>query len=443
MEPGATQRVITLTADTRESIDTARGIIEGMVKEKMVESGGGGGGSGFGGGGRVGGPGLGAGGGGMDPQTQKLHQAVADGHHLIKVQVPNGDVGLIIGRGGSQIKMIQERSGANIQIPQAADADNPAVRTISITHPNQGGAEFAKQLVEEVLKEKADRQAGGGGTGGGGGMGGLPPGSVTIQVHVPDRDVGLCIGKQGSVIKAMQTKTGCRINIPAQPTPGLGYRICTVMGPPDKCQEVQSIIQRISAEQSSNFLTNPHFGGQPQQYGATGHYGQQGMYGQQPQVQQQQQGGDNSAAWAAYYAAQAAAGAGGAAAPAPAAPAPAAGAAAAPAPAGGDQPAADAYYDAFHRYAAYYGEEAARKYYGAWSPPAGTPNPYGNASPAAAAAAAAASGSGASGTAPAQAQSPAAAAPTPAAPVAATAAPAAKDSSVRRGVSNLPAWMTK
>ena len=35
-----------------------------------------------------------------------------------------------------------------------------------------------------------------------------------------------------------------------------------------------------------------------------------------------------------------------------------------------------AYYDAFWRYVQYYGEDAARKYYGAWSPPVGTPNPY-------------------------------------------------------------------
>lgn len=237
----------------------------------------------------------------------------------------------------------------------------------------------------------------------------------------------------------MQTKTGCRINIPAQPTPGLGYRICTVSGPPDKCQEVQGIIQRISAEQSSNFLTGGMQFQQQQQYGFGGHYGQQAAYGQQPL---QPQGGDNSAAWAAYYAAQAATGA-----PAPASasvaqaasPAPASTSAPSPAAGSGDQPAADAYYDAFFRYAAYYGEDAARKYYGAWSPPAGTPNPYGNASPDAAAAAVAQNGAAAAPSAG------AAPAPSPAsavAPLPSTDSTSAKDSSVRRGVSNLPAWMT-
>lgn len=347
------------------------------------------------------------------------------------VQVPNGDVGLIIGRGGSQIKMIQDRSGANIQIPKEGDANNPAIRTITITHPNQGGAEFAKQLIEEVLKEKQARQGGGMG-GAGGGMGGAMPGGTTIQISIPDKDVGLCIGKQGSTIKAMQEKSGCRINIPAQPTPGLGYRVATCVGPPDKCAEVQSWIQRIGAEQSSNFITGYGMGGmggmgqqqpygQQQSYGQQQPYGQQGHYGGQPQQ-------DNSAAWGAYYASQAANSAGGAAAGAPAA-----ATANAPAPAAASGANAQ-YHDDFFRYAAHYGESAARQYYGAWSPPEGTPNPYGNASPEAAAAAVAAAGKGGGEAAP---------APAPAAASASGAPATAKDSSVRQGVSNLPAWMTK
>lgn len=97
--------------------------------------------------------------------------------------------------------------------------------------------------------------------------------------------------------------------------------------------------------------------------------------------------------------------------PAPAAAAPA------PAAAAGGQPAHDAYYDVFWQYAAYYGEEAARKHYGAWSPPVGTPNPNPSAG----------------GSAPAAA---------PAAPAADASASDVQDSSVRK-VSNLPAWMTK
>lgn len=189
----------------------------------------------------------------------------------------------------------------------------------------------------------------------------------------------MCIGKSGCVIREMQQRTQTRIQIPSQPTPGQIYRIATVSGPPEGCQKVQEIINRIIMEQSSQFVMN----GQ-----AFGEYGGQqgyGGYGQQQQQQHQHYGAsaaggseDYSAQWAAYYAAQAGNQTSAAAAPAPASTAaPAAGGGATAIATGGDQPAADAYYDAFFRYAYHYGEDAARQYYGAWSPPAGTANPYG------------------------------------------------------------------
>mgnify|MGYP006313606511 CR=1 FL=1 len=113
----------------------------------------------------------------------------------------------------------------------------------------------------------------------------------------------------------------------------------------------------------------------------------------------------------------------------------------------------------------YYGEEAARAYYGAWAPPPGTPNPYGvNPNGISSAPAAAPQAASASST-----QQTAAAAPSYAATyatqqqqtgevdplLAATSAPQAPAApqvtapqqeareTSRRHVSNLPAWMTK
>lgn len=61
-----------------------------------------------------------------------------------------------------------------------ADANNPAVRTVNITHPNKEGAEFAKQMIQEILNAKLQQQQQhGGGMGGGGGGG-----DTTIQVNV-------------------------------------------------------------------------------------------------------------------------------------------------------------------------------------------------------------------------------------------------------------------
>mmetsp|Transcript_10759 Transcript_10759/g.20131 ORF Transcript_10759/g.20131 Transcript_10759/m.20131 type:complete len:243 (-) Transcript_10759:569-1297(-) len=240
------------------------------------------------------------------------------------------------------------------------------------------------------------------------------------MLQIPDQDVGMCIGKSGCVIREMQMRTQTKIQIPSQPVPGQIYRLATVTGPPEGCQKVQEIIARISAEQSSQFVMTGEVFNQ---------YGQQ-MYGQvgqgQYNMQQQQYGGqqsvDYSAQWAAYYAAQSAAQTNGGATQSTVA-------ASTPAPAPAGQVAADQYYEDFFRYAYYYGEEAARQQYGAWAPPEGTPNPYG-VNPNLATTAAA-------GT-----SAPSTATTTTSTVVSSTTAEV-KDSSVRKGVSNLPAWMTK
>ena len=215
------------------------------------------------------------------------------------------------------------------------------------------------------------------------------------------------------MIREMQHKTNTRIQIPSQPTPGQPHRVAIVAGTVDGCNQVQALIERIITEQSSACVMS----GTPyhNQQGGKAYAGQQQFYGQQ------QDGQEYSAEWQAYYAAQALAQQQQAPSPAPA-----------PAATQG----ADAYYEQFFRYAYYYGEDAARKYYGAWSPPPGTPNPY--------------------GTNPAGIMLAPASSPTQASPSTEVPAPApatiqqfhqqhqhpVRDSSVRK-VSNLPAWMTR
>ena len=175
MDAGSTQRIITLTAPNQESINMCRQIIEEMVQERlrlnqeMQNSRGMGGGTTFA-------PGANA-----SAQAAQLQHAIAGGHAHVTVAVPNSDVGLIIGKGGVTIKMLQERSGANLQIPQVADSDNPLIRTINITHPQKEGAEFAKTLVEEIMAQKTNNNI----YGGGGSSGYVPKSTdVSIQVQV-------------------------------------------------------------------------------------------------------------------------------------------------------------------------------------------------------------------------------------------------------------------
>ena len=145
LQPGQTKRVITLSAQTRESINQCRGMIESMVEDRIRASGGG-----------NQGPSTGncVTNSASSPKESKVNDALAAGHVLVQVKVPDADVGLIIGKSGVTIKNIQESTGASIQIPPAANADEPSVRTVSITHPSNEGAQMAKRHIEDLLKSK-------------------------------------------------------------------------------------------------------------------------------------------------------------------------------------------------------------------------------------------------------------------------------------------------
>lgn len=405
MERGSDCRKVTFESSDIQTVAMAKSMVEKMVRERT--------GGGFGG--REGGA-------GGTSRVDKVRAAIGAGHSSIKVKIPDCDVGLIIGKGGATIRSIQERTGGNIQIPTSADIDDPSVRTCVITHPNREGCNETKTLMEDVLLKKSDSQRG---------TRDAVVGGLTVQMQVPDKDVGMIIGRGGCIIKEIQRRTQARFQIPPTADPGTQQRSCTITGTEESTKQVMDIVNRIISEQSTSFFLQKQpvsgwsGGMQHLPQGNVGYYGhvpQQGAYPGVPQggslqqpsyyggVQQQQHqaaGGhayapaaaqtqavgtgqnqvkDYSKEWAEYYAAQAkqqqqqqatmVQGASGGVAAVSEVAAPAAAQAAAAnvvgATPGSSLTDPTAYYDAFWKYSDYYGEEAARKYYGAWSPPVGS-----------------------------------------------------------------------
>lgn len=70
-----------------------------------------------------------------------------------KIEIPNGRVGVIIGKGGETIKYLQLQSGAKIQVTRDMDADpNSATRAVELMGtPEQ--ISKAEQLINDVLSE--------------------------------------------------------------------------------------------------------------------------------------------------------------------------------------------------------------------------------------------------------------------------------------------------
>jgi far upstream element-binding protein len=254
---------------------------------------------------------------------------------VMKVPVPNERVGYIIGRGGMNVRNIQEKTRTIVQIPPGPDEHDPSTRTISIGADTKEAAEAAHAEIVSALQQYAQNN--------------MSSGSNTMLMCVPDDKVGIIIGRGGATIKDIQNRHRVRVQIPQQADIGSNppVRTCSITGPAESQMAARYEIEMILQGQAS---------GIPQtSYSAAAAYD------------------PNAAAWAAYgqaaydpnmyaaYYSQAAA-------------------ATATTTAGATEAVPSdptAYYNDFWKYASYYGEANARTYYGAWSPPVGTPPPPG------------------------------------------------------------------
>jgi len=78
-----------------------------------------------------------------------------------------------------------------------------------------------------------------------GGMGGPPGGMGSEQVMVPDKMVGLIIGRGGEQITRLQAESGCKIQM-SQDSGGMPERVCTLTGPIEAITQARSMIAFIA-----------------------------------------------------------------------------------------------------------------------------------------------------------------------------------------------------
>ncbi|XP_076957767.1 uncharacterized protein LOC143633332 isoform X3 [Bidens hawaiensis] len=234
-----------------------------------------------GGGGYEGGESKGFGSGPTDYE-QKLYSAASSvpsaysyGGSSKKIEIPNGRVGVIIGKGGETIKYFQLQSGAKIQITRDMEADpHSLTRSVEITGQADAIAK-AEQLIKDVLAEAE--------SGGSGIVSRWLPGQQggeQFVMKVANNKVGLIIGKGGETIKSMQASSGARIQvIPLHLPPGdtSTERNVQINGTPDQIEAAKQLVNEVISE---NRLRNPM---------GSGGYSQQG-YQAQPQTNWAQPG---------------------------------------------------------------------------------------------------------------------------------------------------------
>ncbi|KAF5797829.1 putative K domain-containing protein [Helianthus annuus] len=201
-----------------------------------------------------------------------------------KIDIPNGRVGVIIGKGGETIKYLQLQSGAKIQVTRDMDHDPQSLtRAVELTGTSEAIAK-AEQLIKDVL---AEAESGGSGIVSRR-LPGQQGGAEQFVMQVPNNKVGLIIGKGGETIKSMQASSGARIQvIPLHLPPGdtSTERTVQIDGSSDQIEAAKQLVNEVIS--GENRLRNPM---------GVGGYSQQG-YQARPQTnwappgqQMQQQG---------------------------------------------------------------------------------------------------------------------------------------------------------
>ena len=139
------------------------------------------------------------------------------------LQVPDDCVGLIIGKNGDTIRRLNRESGCKIQIA-ITPIPNTKMRYVFIEGP-EDKYEIAKKLIEAIIGEQVNMKLNSAHLG----ESNPNPGPYTL-LKIPNKMVGLIIGKNGETVKLIQETTESNVYIPKESRPGEDFRELQLSG---------------------------------------------------------------------------------------------------------------------------------------------------------------------------------------------------------------------
>lgn len=170
------------------------------------------------------------------------------------IEIEASLVGLIIGRQGENLRRVEGESRCRVQfIPPTGQNDQYRLCRITGPRPQR---EEAKEMINRIIRDSGMR--GGsqpGDRGREGGRGGPPAprdGEDSLQIMVPDRTVGLIIGRGGETIRDLQERSGCHINIVSENKSVNGLRPVNLIGPPAAARHAKELILEIVDSDNRN-----------------------------------------------------------------------------------------------------------------------------------------------------------------------------------------------
>ncbi|KAF9015521.1 hypothetical protein BDQ17DRAFT_1341218 [Cyathus striatus] len=154
------------------------------------------------------------------------------------------DASIIIGKGGSHVNEIREKSGARVVVSESIPG-NPE-RILNVSGPLDAVSKAFGLIVRRINDEPFDVPS--------------VPGSraVTIKFMIPNSRMGSVIGKQGSKIKEIQDASGARLNASEGMLPGSTERVLSVAGVADAIHIATYYIGNILIEANERMPSSSH-----------------------------------------------------------------------------------------------------------------------------------------------------------------------------------------
>lgn len=162
------------------------------------------------------------------------------------VPIEKNLVGLIIGRAGENLRRVESVTGARVQFMDGPET-NSSSRHCKISG-SRAAVASAKAEIYKVIDDNEVAKRGQGGA--------LPRGRPapaadppsdgdSEQILVPDRTVGLIIGRGGETIRDLQERSGCHVNIVGENKSQNGFRPVNLIGTPQQQQRAKDLIYEI------------------------------------------------------------------------------------------------------------------------------------------------------------------------------------------------------
>ncbi|KAI1178204.1 hypothetical protein F4777DRAFT_586831 [Nemania sp. FL0916] len=183
------------------------------------------------------------------------------------IQIESSLVGLIIGRQGENLRRVEAETACRVQFISPSGEPGP-YRQCKITGPRARRAE-AKAAIDRIIEDSGmgaiaragldpSQKAGrgtasvAGAAAGAGGPATLRDGEDCLQIMVPDRTVGLIIGRGGETIRDLQERSGCHINIVGESKSINGLRPVNLIGPHLAAAQAKELILEIVDSDTRN-----------------------------------------------------------------------------------------------------------------------------------------------------------------------------------------------